>query len=123
MKRKRILLAEDNPINQKIAIIMLKKFDQVIDLAENGSIAVEKFKTGDYDLVLMDIHMPELDGFEATKIIREFEKKQNSGVRTKIFAMTASSPQDERANCFEAGMDGYITKPFNKEELTALLLD
>jgi CheY-like chemotaxis protein len=123
MKRKRILLAEDNPINQKIAMIMLKKFDQVIDLAENGSIAVEKFKTGVYDLVLMDIHMPELDGFEATRIIREFEKKQNRGARTKIFAMTASSPQDERDNCFEAGMDGYLTKPFNKEELTALLLD
>ncbi len=121
MKKKKILIAEDNLINQKIAMLMLRKYDQIIDLAENGDIAVEKFKSDNYDLVLMDLHMPELDGFEATRKIREIEEAENRKVKVKIYAMTASSVNDERDNCLEAGMDGYLSKPFRNEEVMSIL--
>ncbi len=121
MKKKRILIAEDNLINQKVAMLMLKKLDQIIDLAENGSVAVEKFRRETYDLVLMDLHMPELDGFEATMQIREIEQEENRPVKVKIYAMTASSLHDESENCLKAGMDGYLGKPFRNEDVIALL--
>lgn len=121
MKKKKILLAEDNIINQKVALLMLKKYDQIIDLADNGQIAVEKFRSDRYDVVLMDLHMPEVDGFEATKMIREIENIENRQVRVKIYAMTASSVHDERENCIEAGMDGYLAKPFRNEDVMAIL--
>ncbi len=100
---------------------MLKKLDQIIDLAENGSVAVEKFRHETYDLVLMDLHMPELDGFEATMQIREIEQEENRPVKVKIYAMTASSLHDESENCLKAGMDGYLGKPFRNEDVMALL--
>ncbi len=121
MKQKKILLAEDNLINQKVAILMLKKFDQEIELADNGLIAVEKFRNEHYDVVLMDLHMPELDGIEATKKIREIEDNEQRPVKAKIYAMTASSIQDERDNCMNAGMDGYLCKPFRNDDVKALL--
>ncbi len=123
MKRKKILLVEDNLINQKIAKLMLQKFDQVIDVAENGLIAVEKFRNDTYDLILMDLHMPELNGFEATRKIREFEQENKHKEKVRIYAMTASSLQDESENCLCAGMDGYLSKPFRNDELMALLVD
>jgi CheY-like chemotaxis protein len=121
MKKKKILIAEDNLINQKVALLMLKKFDQIIELADNGLVAVEKFKSNHYDLVLMDLHMPELDGFEAARKIREIEDAEQRPVKTKIFAMTASSVYDERENCINAGMDGYLAKPFRNDDVMALL--
>lgn len=121
MKKKKILIAEDNLINQKVALLMLKKFDQIIELAENGQVAVEKFKSNQFDLVLMDLHMPELDGFEATRQIREIEKSENRPVKVKIYAMTASAVQDERENCMNAGMDGYLSKPFKNHEVLEIL--
>jgi two-component system, sensor histidine kinase and response regulator len=123
MRKMKILIAEDNLINQKVALLMLKKFDQTIELAENGQIAVDKFKSNYYDLVLMDLHMPELNGFEATRIIREIEAKENRPSRVKIYAMTASSVHDERDNCIEAGMDGYLSKPFKNHEVMEILAD
>ncbi len=123
MKRKKILLVEDNLINQKIAKLMLQKFDQIIDVAENGLIAVEKFRNDTYDLILMDLHMPELNGFEATRKIREFEQENKRKEKVRIYAMTASSLQDESENCLSAGMDGYLSKPFRNDELMALLVD
>ena len=119
--KKRILLAEDNAINQKVALLMLKKYDQSIDIADNGRIAVEKFLQYNYDLVLMDLHMPELDGFEATMQIREIENKEKRETKVKIYAMTASSISDESERCFAAGMDGYISKPFKAEEVINVL--
>lgn len=121
MKKKKILIAEDNLINQKVALLMLKKFDQVIELADNGLIAVEKFKSDTYDLVLMDLHMPELDGFEATRQIRQIEQVEQRPARVKIYAMTASSAHDERDSCMEAGMDGYLSKPFKNQEVLEIL--
>lgn len=119
--KKRILIAEDNAINQKVALLMLKKYDQNIDIADNGRIAVEKFLSYDYDLVLMDLHMPELDGFEATKRIREIELSENRKKKVKIYAMTASSITDESARCYAVGMDGYLSKPFKAEEVINVL--
>lgn len=119
--KKRILLAEDNAINQKVAMLMLKKYDQSIDIADNGLIAVDKFLLNQYDLVLMDLHMPELDGFEATLRIREIEVNENRKQKVKIYAMTASSISDESARCYAVGMDGYISKPFKAEEVINIL--
>ncbi len=119
--KKRILLAEDNAINQKVALLMLKKYDQSIDIADNGLIAVEKFLNYNYDLVLMDLHMPELDGFEATIRIREIEHAENRERKVKIYAMTASSISDESERCYAVGMDGYISKPFKAEEVINVL--
>lgn len=119
--KKRILLAEDNTINQKVALLMLKKYDQNIDIAANGRIAVEKFLHHDYDLVLMDLHMPELDGFEATIQIREIELSEKRVKKVKIYAMTASSITDESEKCYAVGMDGYISKPFKAEEVISVL--
>ena len=115
-EKKRILIAEDNAINQKVAILLLQKYNQTIHIADNGRIAVEKFLDQEYDLVLMDLHMPELDGFEATLKIREIEETENRK-KVKIFAMTASSVSDESARCYAVGMDGYISKPFKAEEV------
>ncbi|MDY0344295.1 MAG: response regulator [Lentimicrobium sp.] len=119
--QKKILIAEDNTINQKVALLLLQKYNQTIDLADNGLIAVEKFKSQDYDLVLMDLHMPELDGFEATMQIREIEQTEHREKKVKIFAMTASSIQDESERCYAVGMDGYISKPFSPAEVIAAL--
>lgn len=123
MRKKKILLAEDNLINQKVASLMLKKYDQEVDIADNGLIAVEKFKREIYDVILMDLHMPELDGFEATIQIREIEKQEDRPCKAKIFAMTASSLQDESENCLDAGMDGYLGKPFKPHEIMEILAD
>lgn len=117
MEKKRILIAEDNAINQKVALLLLQKYEQTIDIADNGRIAVEKFLSHEYDLVLMDLHMPELDGFEATLKIREIEEKENREKKVKIFAMTASSISDESERCYQVGMNGYLTKPFKPEEV------
>ncbi|NTW24300.1 MAG: response regulator [Lentimicrobium sp.] len=119
--KKKILLAEDNAINQKVAMLMLKRYDQSIDIADNGLIAVNKFLLNEYDLVLMDLHMPELDGFEATIRIREIEVSENRKHKVKIYAMTASSISDESARCYAVGMDGYISKPFKAEEVINIL--
>jgi len=119
--KKRILLAEDNAINQKVAMLMLKRYDQSIDIADNGRIAVEKFLMHEYDLVLMDLHMPELDGFEATLQIREIELNEKRVKKVKIYAMTASSISDESARCYAVGMDGYLSKPFKAEEVIKVL--
>lgn len=112
----RILLAEDNLINQKVAVYTLKKFGYEIDVADNGRIAVEKYIKDPYDLVLMDIQMPEMDGIEATKLIRKYERESNNK-RSKIIAITANSMKDDKEKCLMAGMDDYISKPFNLEKI------
>lgn len=100
---------------------MLKKYDQPVDLADNGRIAVEKFRAKNYDVILMDIHMPELNGFEAAMQIREIEQLENRPKKVKIFAVTASCVTDEKENCKLAGMDGYLGKPFKTHEVMEIL--
>jgi signal transduction histidine kinase/ActR/RegA family two-component response regulator/predicted negative regulator of RcsB-dependent stress response len=115
----RILLAEDNAFNQMIAQDDLSFYIEgvKIDLAENGALAVEKFNSGNYDLILMDVQMPEMNGFEATQKIREREKLEKRVVKIPIIAMTASLLKSEINNCYKAGMDDYIPKPYSPEEL------
>ncbi|MBW7881452.1 MAG: response regulator [Caldilineaceae bacterium] len=114
----RILLAEDNVVNQKVALRILERFGYDADVVANGDEAVEALKRQHYDLVLMDVHMPELDGIEATRIIRGHLPANSQPL---IFAMTAAALTDDRQACLDAGMDGYITKPVKVEQLAEVL--
>jgi len=111
-----ILIAEDNPVNQQLAMIVLTKLGYEPAIAENGREAIEKLNAGNYDLVLMDVQMPEIDGLEATRLIRKQE-----GLQPVIIAMTANAMQGDREDCMEAGMDDYISKPVKPELLAAIL--
>jgi signal transduction histidine kinase len=118
-KKVRILLAEDQPINRKIVIGLLKRYDWQIISAENGEEAVQKYTNEHFDLVLMDVQMPKIDGFEATRQIRKMEEV--SGVRIPIIAMTAHAMKGDKEKCLESGMDYYITKPIDSKELIELI--
>jgi len=110
-----ILLAEDNPVNQKLAVRLLEKEGHRISLANNGVEALEFSGTNGYDLILMDVQMPKMDGLESTRRIREREK--STGAHVPIIAMTAHAMQGDRERCLEAGMDDYISKPINTKQL------
>jgi len=112
---KNILLVEDNIINQKIIILSLKNIVKKIDVANNGEEALNLFKKEKYDLILMDLQMPIMDGFIATKKIREIEN--NSSNHTPIIAVTANALLGDRDKCIDAGMDEYISKPFKIDVL------
>jgi signal transduction histidine kinase/DNA-binding response OmpR family regulator len=113
----RILLAEDNPVNQRVAVAMLTKRGHHVHVVDNGRLAVEALEAGDFDIVLMDVQMPEMTGFEATAAIRA---KEALGVpHMPIIAMTAHAMAGDRERCLEAGMDSYITKPINRQQLIA----
>ena len=113
----RILLTEDNLVNQKVALRILDRMGYRADVAGNGKEAIESLERQKYDVILMDVQMPEMDGLEASKTIN----KRWPDTRPKIIAMTAGALKSDRDKCFEAGMDDYITKPVNVEELTAAL--
>ncbi|MGC8865635.1 MAG: response regulator [Bacteroidales bacterium] len=117
----KILLAEDNLINEKVAVATLERLGHSVDTAANGAIALQKFLEKKYDLIIMDLLMPEMDGLEATRRIRELERLQPSRGHTRIVALTAESHPDDRIRCLQAGMDDYITKPFKHEELLKIL--
>ncbi|MEN8178558.1 MAG: response regulator [Pseudomonadota bacterium] len=113
-----ILLVEDNPVNQLVALDMLERFCERIDVAENGQAAVKYMSANGYDLILMDCHMPEMDGFVATKAIRSQEPK---GSHVPIIALTADVQKGVQEQCRAAGMDDYLSKPFNQDVLQAKL--
>ncbi len=112
--RLRVLLAEDNLVNQKVALIMLKKFGLDADVVSTGLEALDALLGVSYDLVLMDCQMPEMDGYEATRRIRERERGQR---RLPVVAMTANAMVGDREKCIEAGMDDHIPKPVRMEVL------
>jgi signal transduction histidine kinase/CheY-like chemotaxis protein/ligand-binding sensor domain-containing protein len=113
-----ILLAEDNAVNQKVALSMLRRLGLRADVADNGLIAIQRMAEKDYDLILMDMQMPEVDGLEATRRIRaEFPAER----QPRIIAVTANAMKGDRERCLDAGMDDYISKPLRKEDLEAAL--
>ena len=113
-----ILLAEDNKMNQKVAVNMLQKLGHTITIAENGKEAVDRFMEKEFDLILMDGQMPVLDGLEATRAIREYEKKSSrSKNHILIIALTANAMKGDRERFLDSGMDDYITKPIKRKDL------
>jgi CheY-like chemotaxis protein len=119
--RLRILLAEDNLVNQKVASIHLENLGHCVHLASNGMEAFEDFKNKDYDLIFMDIQMPEADGFQSTALIREYEKQTSKPSKIPIIAMTANAMKGDKEQCITAGMDDYISKPFTAVAIQAIL--
>jgi CheY-like chemotaxis protein len=119
--RLKILLAEDNRVNQTVAVRVLEKRGHSVAVAETGKLALETFETQPFDLVLMDVQMPEMDGLEATAAIRLREKA--TGKHIPIIAMTAHAMVGDRERCMQAGMDGYITKPIRVDQLFAVIAD
>jgi two-component system, sensor histidine kinase and response regulator len=108
-----ILLAEDNAVNQKLAVRLLEKSGHAVVVASTGKAALTAWKRERFDLILMDVQMPEMDGFEATAVIRQAERL--TGGHTPIVAMTAHAMAGDRQRCLEAGMDGYISKPIQAQ--------
>jgi len=115
MRRLNILLAEDNVVNQQLALRLLQKENHLVRVAQNGKEAVTAHAAETFDLVLMDVQMPEMDGFEATAMIRR--QDAISGIHTPIIAMTAHAMKGDRERCLVAGMDDYLSKPIHRKEL------
>jgi CheY-like chemotaxis protein len=116
LKGLKVLLAEDNDFNQQVATELLSDGGVVVDIAENGAIAVAKVKSGAYDLVLMDMQMPVMDGITATEEIRKL------GLNLPIIAMTANAMEADKVKCLEAGMNDHLAKPIDPDDLFAALL-
>jgi PAS domain S-box-containing protein len=116
-----VLVAEDNPVNQRVARAMLERLGCTVTIAADGRAAVEAWRSGAYAIVFMDCQMPGMDGFEATAAIRSAEAKDAQGRRTPIIAMTANASGDDRERCTTAGMDGHLAKPVRSQDLAAAL--
>jgi CheY-like chemotaxis protein len=115
--RARILLVEDNPVNQLVAKGMLGKLGCEVVVSSHGAEALQQLERGQFDLVLMDCNMPVMDGYEATRLIRQSGKWPG----LPIIALTANAMPEEREHCKNAGMNDYLAKPFHREELIHLL--
>ena len=118
-RRLRVLLAEDNAVNQRVVVRLLEKFGHSIAVANHGGEALAALEVAEFDLVLMDVQMPEVDGFEATRAIREGEVI--TGRRQPIVAMTAHAMKGDRERCIAAGMDDYVSKPVQRPDLLRVL--
>ena len=108
---------EDNEINRRVAVYNIEREGHQVDCAENGQVAIEKFIGKDYDIIFMDVHMPVMDGIEATRAIKKLER----GKCIPIIAMTASTTREEKDVVFEAGMSDFISKPFKQEQIQQLI--
>lgn len=111
----RVLLAEDNPLNQMVARGILEKRGSQVDTAVDGAEALAAWEAGDYDLILMNVQMPKMDGYEVTHATRQSERQLRG--RTPIIGLTANAMKGDRELCLQAGMDGYVAKPVRSEAL------
>ena len=118
--RGRLLLAEDNAVNQEVALGILELEGYQVMTVNNGQEALDAFLQFSFDLILMDCHMPDMDGFAATRKIREIEKNTSHG-RIPIIALTANAMQQDRDECLNAGMDDYLSKPYSRQQMRAML--
>jgi len=116
-----VLVVEDNKVNQKVILSQLAKFQLKPDLANNGQVALDQLERQAYDLVFMDCQMPVMDGYEATRILREREIAADGGIRTSVIALTAHASAGEREKCLSAGMDDYLSKPASRSDLAVVL--
>jgi CheY-like chemotaxis protein len=116
----KILLAEDNRINQRIAAMTFSQMGVKCDIASNGQEAFEMVQHTHYDLILMDLQMPVMDGLEATRVIRAFENKSDISHRAFIVALTANEISDKKEDCVLAGMDDFMEKPMQESILREL---
>ena len=114
----KILVVEDHFINQELMKEMLDRLECHVDTAENGLEALERVGAKEYDVIFMDLQMPEMDGLEATQKIREFQKGKK---QTPIIALTANAMQGDQKMCLDAGMDDYLSKPFEVKDIEKLL--
>jgi len=119
-KLRKVLVVEDNLINQKLMTLLLENLGSNVTIATNGEIGVELYKEGSYELILMDVQMPVMDGLEATKLIREHEK--TTGHHVPIIALTANAMKGDREECINAGMDDYLPKPVKKNDFMDMVM-
>jgi CheY-like chemotaxis protein len=119
MRKVRVLLAEDNVVNQLVARKMLERTGHTVDCASNGVQALSQYQSQQYDLILMDVQMPLMDGCEATRRVRALEK--NRGGHVMIVALTAHAQKGDSEQCLRAGMDHYLSKPLRSHELYKLM--
>ena len=117
----RVLLVEDNPVNQMLVTRLLRKKGHLVEVAGNGHEALSALQKEGYDLVFMDVQMPEMDGLEATAAIREQERQRGEEHTLPIIALTAHAMKGDEDRCLAAGMNGYLSKPIRPEELDAIL--
>ncbi|MCK7499164.1 MAG: response regulator [Comamonadaceae bacterium] len=117
----RVLVAEDNPVNQQVAAAMLESLGVAYGTADNGLAALEQVSRESFDLVLMDCQMPEMDGFEATGEIRRRQREGRLRRTLPVVALTANAVEGDRERCIAAGMDDYLSKPFTRDQLAAVL--
>ena len=122
-KKVKILLAEDNEANQFLIKAIVKSKDWDLTVVDDGEMAVEKYKNGSFDLILMDVQMPIMNGYEATKAIREIEMDDGKGEHIQIIALTAFAMKSDKDLCIEAGMDDYISKPFKRQQFLDKILN
>ena len=116
-----ILLVEDNELNQKLMKISLTRYNYIVSIAVNGMEGVEMFKKQMFDLILMDIMMPVMDGFEATREIRSIESQNKNGKNIPIIAFTANTINNDREKCIQGGMDDILEKPFDINKFREIL--
>ncbi len=116
-----ILLVEDNLLNQKVVTFNLRKYNYNVTAVMHGREAIELVKTKNFDLILMDIMLPEMDGFEITTVIRKYEKETGIEKQIPIIALTANALDNDREKCYSVGMNEYLSKPFTSEELIGVI--
>ena len=121
-QNKKILLVEDEPSNQELMLDIFENLGCIIHIAEDGNQAIQKFNENTYDLILMDAQMPDKDGYQTTREIRQIEKERYSKP-TPILALTANALSGDREKCLEAGMNDYASKPINLYELRKKMAD